>query len=105
MWVTVGEEGGNGGMVRGETVLGGRVRKRGGEEREKKTFKDFRGGTEKGDGAVRGGKGGGFTGFEDREDVGSFPDSREGSEINGEVIEGGEIGNTFGTQSFKVEDG
>ena len=85
MWVTVGEEGGNGGMVRGETVLGGRVRKRGGEEREKKTFKDFRGGTEKGDGAVRSRKGGVFTGFGDGEDQCVLPNCGQIAMLDSEV--------------------
>ena len=84
-----GEEGGNGGMVRGETVLGGRVRKRGGKEREKKTFEDFRGGTKEGNGAVRGRKGGVFTGFGDGEDQRVLPNCRKIAMLDSEVKNSG----------------
>ena len=63
-----GQEGSGGGMSRTEAVLRRRRRKRRGNERKEAALKDFRGGTKKGDGAVRGGKEVIFTGLGDWED-------------------------------------
>ena len=83
-----GKESSYSGVVSSEAMLGRGVRKRGGEVRKKKTLKDFGGRAQKRDGAVRRGKGGRFTRFEDRENESVFPDSREITVLDREVEQG-----------------
>ena len=91
-----GKEGGNGGATRAETMLKGGLRKRGKKKRTKETLKDFGGGAEERDRAVRGAKIKGFTGFRYGQDEGMFPDCREVSMRDREVEETGEEGDSFG---------
>ena len=91
-----GKEGGNGGATRTEAMLKGGLRKRGEKKRTKETLKDFGGGAEEGDRAVRGAKIKGFTRFGYGQDEGMFPDCREVSMRDREVEETGEEGDSFG---------
>ena len=68
------EKGGDAGAVRGETVLRGVAGEVGKKKRADESFEDFRGRAKEGNGTVRGAKVRGFTGLEDREDKGMFPD-------------------------------
>ena len=62
-------------MARAKTVLEGSFGEGGKEKRAKEAFENFRGRTEKRDGAVGGAKVRGFTGFGYRENKGVFPNS------------------------------
>ena len=84
-----GKEGSVGGMVRGKSMLGRVMGKRGREERKEKALKNFGSGAKKGNGAKRGRVRGGFAGFSDREDEGMLPDSREVTVLDREGEKGG----------------
>ena len=61
-----GKKCGGGGVLWAEAVLGRGGGERGREKGKNTAFEDFRGGTEKGDGAVGSREGGGFVRFRDR---------------------------------------
>ena len=81
-----GEEGGGGGAVPSESMLGVRRLQVVGEAGEEEALQDFDGGAEEGNGTVGGGEATGFVGFGDGNKVGLLPYCRYGSTIEGEVI-------------------
>ena len=85
-------------------MLGRMGKKGGGEGREEEVFKDFSSRTEDGDGTIGGGIRS-FTRFEERDDDRGIPDGRDVGGLDGEVVEGGEVGDAGGTKVFEVEDG
>ena len=92
-------------MAGGEAVLVGGAVEVGEDERADEAFQDFGRGAEEGDWAVGGAGFGRFVGLEDGEDDGAFPDGREVGVGDGEIEEGGEVGDTFGAEVFEVKGG
>ena len=88
-----------------KAVLGRDSGKSRGEGGEEEAFKEFRDRTEERDGAVRGREVSGFVGFKDWEDVGFFPDGRDLGMGDGEVEDGGEVGDGTVTEVFEVSVG
>jgi hypothetical protein len=98
------KESGSSGAEGTEAMLrGGKRKRRGVNERKKKAFKNFDYRGKEGDGAVRGTEVKGFSWLRDGDDVGRFPNHREVSIIDREVIEFGEEGNATGSKVFKVK--
>ena len=84
-------------------MLSGSLRERRDKVGENETLEDFGGGTEERDGTVGCGEVGGFSGFGDGDDGGALPDGRELGVGNREVEEGGEVGESAGTEMLEVE--
>ena len=83
------EESSGSGVTGTESMLGRRRRERRGEKGKDQTLKDFRGGAQEGDGAIRGRDVGGFVRFRDGNDSSTFPDGREFSVRDRKIKEGG----------------
>ena len=83
-------------------MLGGGGGERRSEEGEEESFEDFRGRAEEGDGTVRGGDQGGFTGFRDRDYVGLFPDGGEVRVLDREIKERSEERGGASTKMLQV---
>ena len=84
------EESSGSGVAGTESMLGRRRRERRGEKGKDQTLKDFRGGAQEGDGAIRGRREGRFTGLRDGNYKGLFPNGGKVRVFYREVKEGGE---------------
>ena len=73
--------------------------------RELESLQHLDGGTQKGDGTVAAGHGGGFTRFEDRDNYCMFPDCRDVAVVKGEVENVGQVLDAERTKVLEVEDG
>ena len=98
-------KGGDGGVARGEAVLVRGAGEVGKDEGTHKTLKNLGGGAKEGDGPIRNTLSRGFIGFQDRENKGGFPDSREGGMGGREVEERSEEREGKGAEVFKVDTG
>ena len=93
-----GEEGCSSRVLGSKAVLGWGRGERRREEGKNKTLKDLRGRAKEGDGAVRGGDRGGFTGLRDGNNKGLFPNRGEVRGLDREVKKRGEVGDGTSTK-------
>jgi hypothetical protein len=88
---------------RDETMLSWGRRKRSGEKRKNKPFKNFSSRGKQRDGAVGGTKVRGFSWFENCNNIRGLPDRGELSFVEGVVEEGGKIGDTPRTYVLEMK--